>query len=252
MLAVRLIPSLLMRAGTLVKGVGFARHRPAGAPETTVRAHDAQSADELTLLDIDASRERRGPDIATIARAAKGCSTPLTVGGGVGDLESARACMRAGADKLSVNAAALDSPVILDELARIYGAQAVVVGIDVVGGASTPRIYDHRAGRPVAGKDFDGWIKEVVDRGAGEIRLTAVDREGTRAGFDLELLGRAKALSDAPIVIEGGGGTLEHIDAAVRAGADAVAIGTMLTFSDNNLLKIKRYLAQRGHLVRLG
>ena len=251
MLTARLIPSLLLRAGGLVKGRGFAQHRPAGALTTTIKAHDAQSADEISIVDIDASVEGRGPDLDAIARAAEHCSTPLTVGGGIADVAGATACMRAGADKVCLNSTALRDPGLIDAIARVYGAQAVVVAMDVSRVAGEPTLWDYRTRAPV-GRPFRAWLREAVDRGAGEIRLTAVEREGGRAGFDLDLLRSARDLVKVPIVIEGGAGTLEHLDAALRAGADGLALGTMLTFSDNNLLKLKRFLAQRGHSVRLG
>jgi imidazole glycerol-phosphate synthase subunit HisF len=245
----RLIPSLLLRRGRLVKGVRYAEHRDAGNPATVTRAHNAQDADELIVLDIDAAREGRGPDMAAIARVADECAMPLTVGGGIRDVADARACMAVGADKLMVTSAALDRPALIGELARVFGSQAVVVGIDVLGGAGEWRLYDHRSGAPAPG-DVAAWIVRVADEGAGEIRLMAVEREGTRTGFDLDLLALAQKVVRLPVVIEGGAGSLEHCDAALAAGADAIALGTMLVFSDYNLVKVARYLASRGHRMR--
>ena len=242
----RLIPSLLLRRGRLVKGVRYAAHRDAGNPATVTRAHNAQDADELLLLDIDAAREGRGPDVSAIARVADECAMPLTVGGGIRDLAAAAACMAAGADKLMITSAALDRPALIGEVARVFGSQAVVVGVDVLGAAGHWRLYDHRAAGAVAG-DVADWITHVAGEGAGEIRLMAVEREGMRTGFDLDLLALARELVRLPLVLEGGAGSLEHCDAALNAGADAIALGTMLIFSDYNLVKITRYLVSRGH-----
>ena len=249
MLYRRLIPSLLLRRGRLVKGRRYAGHRDAGNPTTVTRAHNAQDADELLLIDIDATREGRGPDVCAIANVADECGMPLTVGGGIRDLATASACMAIGADKLLVTSAALDRPALIGELARVFGSQAVVVGIDVSGSAGRWQLYDHRVAAPT-GPPVADWIARAVNEGAGELRLIAVDREGTRNGFDLELLALAQSLVRVPIVLEGGAGSLEHCDAALRAGADGIALGTMLVFSDNNLVKIGRYLSSCGHRMR--
>jgi cyclase len=239
----------LLRRGRLVKGVRYADHRDAGNPATVTRAHNAQDADELLLIDIDATREGRGPDMDAIAKVADECAMPLTVGGGIHDLATASACMATGADKIIVTSAALDRPAVIGELARVFGSQAVVVGIDVGGPAGGWYLYDHQIGGP-AELPVAEWIKRVPDEGAGEIRLMAVSREGTRSGFDLELLALAQSLVQVPIVLEGGGGSLADCDAALRAGADGIALGTMLVFSDYNLVKISRYLASCGHRMR--
>ena len=249
MLYRRLIPSLLLRRGRLVKGVRYADHRDAGNPATVTRAHNAQDADELIVLDIDATGEGRGPDLDAIGKVANECAMPLTVGGGVRDLAAASACMAVGADKLLVTAAALDRPAFIGELARVFGSQAIVIGVDVAGAPGQWRLYDHRTGAPAA-HALPEWIARVVDAGAGEIRLMAVDREGTRSGFDLELLALARGLVRIPIVLEGGAGSLEHCAEAFGAGADGIALGTMLVFSDYNLVKISRYLAGSGHRLR--
>lgn len=250
MLTQRLIPSLLLKGGRLVKGTRFAGYRDAGLPATTARAHDAQGADELIVLDVDAAKEGRGPDADAIRAVAAECRMPLAVGGGVRSLADARACMAAGADKLSLNTGALDRPALIAELAETFGSQAVVLGIDVAGDAKASRLYDHRMGKADA-RDPLTWAREGVARGAGEVRITAVEREGTRQGMDLDLLRLFREAVDVPVVLEGGAGTLEHVRAAYDAGADGVALGTMLVFSDNNIVKIKRYLAGRGCRVRV-
>ena len=251
MLTRRLIPSLLLRGGRLVKGVRFRDYRDAGQPDTTARAHNAQGADELILLDIDASREGRSTDLETVRKVAAECYMPLTVGGGIRSLDDARACMNAGADKLCVTTTALDEPALITRLARVFGAQAVVLGIDVASDAKTPKLYDHRSERVVPSPHPMDWMRHAVDLGAGEIRLAAVDREGTRSGMDLRLLEGVRNAVNVPVILEGGAGTLDHLGEAMAAGADGVAVGTMLVFSDNNLVKIKRYLAAAGHDMRI-
>lgn len=252
MLTKRIIPSLLLRTGRLVKGVTFAGHKDAGNPDTTAKVHDAQGADEIILLDIDAAREGRGPDANAIRRVARECSMPLTVGGGIRSIDDGRACMDAGADKLCLTAAALDSLGVIGALAHVFGAQAVVAGIDVLTIDGAPRLYDHRTGMAVADVDLLEWTAEAIRSGVGEIKLMAVDREGTRTGMATDLLNTFMERFDVPIILEGGAGSLEDLDAALVAGADALALGTMLVFSDNNIVKVKRYLAGKGHNVRLG
>jgi cyclase len=247
----RIIPSLLFRKGRLLKGVTYDNHRDAGRPETTARAHNAQGADELLLLDIDAARERREPEFATIAAVARACLMPLTVGGGIRTLETAHRCLEAGADKVCLTSTALDDPGLIGRLAQIFGAQAIVLGLDVITINRRRRLYDHRTRRPVDGLAWDEWLKRGVNEGAGEVRIMAVDREGTRAGLDVDLLAEASALVEVPIILEGGAGSLDQIAAAMKAGVDAVALGTMLVFSDNNIYKVKSFLKNAGLEMRL-
>src|SRR5262245_59361497 len=207
----RIIPSLLLRNGRLVKGVAYADHRDAGRPDTTARAHNAQGADELLLLDIDASREGREPDLASVAAVARSCFMPLTVGGGIRSLETAQRCLNAGADKICLTTTVLDDPSLIGRLARVLGAQAVVIGLDVLSSRSGRSRYDHRTRRTVADTGWTDWLKRVVGEGAGEVRLMAVDREGTRTGLDTRLLAEAAALVDVPIILEGGAGSLDQV-----------------------------------------
>lgn len=176
---------------------------------------------------------------------------PLTVGGGIKSAETAKACMDNGADKLLVTTAAYDTPELINELAHIYGNQAVVLGVDIVNTLDGWRLYDHRRTAPLNDLHWLSWIKVGVERGVGEIRLMAVSREGTRTGMDLELFGSLAREVNVPIILEGGAGSLEHLDEAMRAGCSAVAVGTLLVFSDNNLMKVKRYLANAGHRMRI-
>jgi cyclase len=249
-LKARVIPSLLLRNGRLVKGQKFSQHLDAGHPATTARVHNAQGADEIILLDIDASREHRRPDLGWIERVAEECFMPLAAGGGIRSVEDAKAVIDAGADKVVVNGGAIDCPRLLTDIALVFGAQAVVAAVDVVEESNGFKIYDHRKHR-ATDRDALRWIGEAVANGAGEIRICAVDREGTRSGFNLDLLSQAHQSVCVPIIIEGGAGSLTDVDAALKAGADGVALGTMLVFSDNNIVKVRRFLAQGGHSVRV-
>jgi cyclase len=246
----RVIASLLLRKDRLVKGIRFADYRDAGDPKATVRMLAAQGIDEIALADIDAAGSGRGPDIERIATIAADCNVPLTVGGGIVSTGTAAACLERGADKILVTTGALDRPELVDELALRFGSQAVVVGVDVVDDDGEARLYDHRSATQRPERSWREWVAEAVSRGAGEIRVCAVSREGTRAGLDLDLHDTAAGIVDVPVVIEGGAGTLSHLDLAFTHGVEALAIGTMLTFSDNNIFKIKEYLASRGHAVR--
>ncbi len=246
----RIIPSLLLRGGRLVKGTAYAGHRDAGAPASTARAHNAQGADELIVLDIDAAREGRGPDLDAFAAIGNEIQIPMTAGGAIASLESARAVMAAGADKICLTTTALDRPELITELAEHFGRQAVVLGIDVTGEGENARLHDHRNGGTARDGDWLAWMQEGVARGAGEIRLMAVDREGSRRGFDLELFAAARAAVNVPLILEGGAGGLDHLSEAMAAGADSLALGTMLVFSDNNIVKLKRVLAQAGNPMR--
>ncbi|MBT6205442.1 MAG: imidazole glycerol phosphate synthase subunit HisF [Rhodospirillaceae bacterium] len=246
----RIIPSLLLRGGRLVKGEAFRHHRDAGAPPSTARAHNAQGADELVVLDIDANREGRMPDLDVFRAIASEIQIPLTVGGGISDTATARLAMDVGADKITVNSTAIDRPELITELAELFGRQAVVLGIDVLMDDGAGRLFDHRTGMAAGGGDWLAWMLEGVGRGAGKVRLMAVDREGARSGLDLALHARARDAVNVPIILEGGAGTLDHLTEAMAAGADSLALGTMLVFSDNNLVKLKRVLAQAGQPMR--
>jgi cyclase len=247
----RLIPSMLLAGGRLVKGAAYRDWREAGRPLSTARAYNAQGADEIMVLDIEASREGRGPDLEALAALVNEVSVPLTIGGGIASVEIAARCFEAGADKICVNSAALDDPALLDRLARAYGAQAVVLAVDVAGADGARHLYDHRSRKVAARADWLAWLREAEARGAGEIRLSAVDREGSKAGYDLGLFAAARAAVNLPLILEGGSGSLESLAEAMAAGADSLALGTMLVFADNNIVKLKRYLTGAGFPMRL-
>jgi cyclase len=246
----RIIPSLLLRKGRLVKGVRFADHRDAGAPATTCRVHSAQGADEIAVIDIDASRGRREPDFAALVAIAAEVQVPVTFRGGIDSVMRAGRALESGADKVGVNTTALDRPGLIDELARLVGAQSVVLGLDVSRVDGGLRLYDHRTGSTRASPAVSDWVREAVDRGAGEVHVTAVDREGTRKGLDVALYRTVRELTDVPIILEGGAGSLTHIADAMKAGVDSVGLGTLLVFSDNNLVKVRRFLEGAGLPMR--
>lgn len=252
MLRQRLVASLLLDDGRLVKGTQFTNYRDAGLPETTARAHNAQGIDEILLLDIGASRYGREPDIDTLAKVAADCMTPVTFGGGICGLEIADAAMRHGADKLLLTTTAYENPKLITALARVFGSQAVVAGLDVVAAPGGWALYNHVSGGVMSDVDPLDWAESAVGAGAGEVRLMAVDREGTRKGFDLDLLRTAATRLTVPVLIEGGAGRLDDIDAAFVAGAHGVCLGSMLVFADNNIVKIKRFLEGRGRNIRTG
>lgn len=247
----RLIPSLLLKGGRLVKGVAYRDWKDAGHPVATARAHNAQGADEILLVDTEASVLGRPPDMATLAAVAAVSFIPLTVGGGIRDIETARQCIAGGADKVMVTTGPLDRPELIDALARDLGQQAIVIGIDTTEDESGSRhLYDHRSSVAIADRGWLEWMKEAVDRGAGEVRLMAAGREGRRNGLDLMLHAEASAAVSVPVILEGGAGSLADLDRGFSSGVDAIALGTMLVFSDNNIVKLKQYLINRGHPVR--
>ncbi len=243
MLCQRLIPSLLLKDKRLVKGKQYRDFRDAGNPRTTARAHNHQGADELMVLDIEASRQNRGPDIESIRAIAEECFMPVCVGGGIYNRQIAHACMEAGADKLCLTTTAMDNPNLISELAHQFGSQAIVVGVDIIRDEQgKARLFDHRYGSMVRDSNPWEWMSLAASRGAGEIRLMAVDHEGTLSGYNLDVFRRARQLVEVPIIFEGGAGSLMHVQQAFEAGVDGVAVGAMLVFSDANLVKIKKHM----------
>jgi len=255
MLGKRLIPCLDVHGGRVVKGVRFVDLRDAGDPVAAAQAYDAQGADELVFLDIGASHEDRAIILDVVRRTAEGIYMPLTVGGGVRSLEDIRTLLRAGADKVSLNTAALARPPLISEAARAFGSQCIVVAIDAKREPSPNGgcwgVYTHGGRRP-DGRDAVEWAREVEAQGAGEILLTSMDRDGTGEGYDLEL---TRAVSDAvsvPVIASGGAGTLEHLHEGVTTGgADAVLVATMFHFGQYRVGEAKDYLRERGVPVRI-
>ena len=252
MLAKRIIPCLDVRDGRVVKGINFVQLRDAGDPVESARAYDEQGADEVTFLDITASHERRDIIIDVVARTAAEVFIPLTVGGGLRNIEDIRKLLRAGADKVSLNTSAVGDADFVEEAAREFGSQCIVVAIDAKrSGERSWEVYTH-GGRTPTGKDAVEWAREVEDRGAGEILLTSMDRDGTLIGYDLEL---TRAIVDAvsiPVIASGGVGTLEHLaDGILKGGADAVLAASIFHFGTYSIKQAKEFLRDRGISVRL-
>ena len=254
-LAKRIIPCLDVTAGRVVKGVNFVGLRDAGDPVEVARRYDEQGADELAFLDITASSDGRDLIVGVVEAVAAHVFIPLTVGGGVRAVEDVRRLLNAGADKVSINTAAVERPGLVAAAAARYGSQCIVVAIDArrVADTGAPRweVYTHGGRRP-SGRDALEWGREMERAGAGEILLTSMDRDGTRAGFDLEL---TRAFSDAlsiPIIASGGVGSLEHLaDGIVRGHADAVLAASVFHYGDYTVRQAKEHMASRGIEVRL-
>jgi cyclase len=255
----RVIPCLDVDAGRVVKGVEFVDIRDAGDPVELAAYYDREGADELVFLDITATHERR----ETIARLARSTAdevfVPFTIGGGIRSVADAQAVLDAGADKVSVNSAALERPELLDELARVFGAQCVVLAIDakaraaggVANGTAEWEAY-LAGGRTPTGRDVVAWAREAVERGAGEILLTSMDRDGTSEGYDLELTGAVSEGVSVPVIASGGAGELEHLVEALRAGADAVLCASIFHYGRYTVREAKEHLAAAGIAVREG
>jgi len=256
MLKVRIIPCLDVKDGRVVKGVNFVNLRDAGDPVEAATAYDAAGADELCFLDITASHEQRGIILDVVRRTAERCFMPLTVGGGVRTLDDIRKLLEAGADKVSINTAAVKNRGFVREAADKFGRQCIVVAVDAkkVSGPGEPsrwEIFTH-GGREPTGIDAVQYAREVVELGAGEILLTSMDRDGTRAGFDLAL---TRAISDAvevPVIASGGVGTLEHLaEGVTEGGASAVLAASIFHFGDHTIREAKQHMADAGIAVRL-
>jgi imidazole glycerol-phosphate synthase subunit HisF len=256
MLCKRLIPCLDVKDGRVVKGVQFVNLRDAGDPVEAAQAYDAQGADELVFLDITASHEDRAIMLDVVRRTAEGIYMPLTVGGGVRTLEDIRILLRAGADKVSLNTAALERPALVDEAARAYGSQCIVVAIDAKleaagGGRRRWGVYTHGGRRP-ADRDAVAWARQVEELGAGEILLTSMDRDGTGDGYDLELTRAVSGAASVPVIASGGAGTLEHLyEGVVDGKADAVLVASLFHFGRHTIAEAKAYLRERGVAVRV-
>ncbi len=251
MLKVRVIPCLDVKDGRVVKGVQFLSLRDAGDPVEQARAYDAAGADELMFLDITASHEGRGAILDVIARTADVCFMPLGVGGGVRSVEDARRILRAGADKVSINTAAVENPDLISAAADAFGAQAVVVAVDAKRGPDGWTVFTY-GGRRDTGLNVVDWAADCVRRGAGEILLTSMDRDGAKNGYDVELL---RAVSDAvtvPVIASGGAGDTDHLIDAVRTGgADAVLAASIFHFGEISIGEAKRAMADAGLPMRL-
>jgi cyclase len=254
-LAKRIIPCLDVTAGRVVKGVNFVGLRDAGDPVEIARRYDEQGADELAFLDITASSEGRDLIVGVVEAVAAQVFIPLTVGGGVRSVEDVRRLLNAGADKVSINTAAVQRPQLVEEAAGRYGSQCIVVAVDAkrVAGPGAPRweVFTH-GGRNATGLDALEWGRRMEAAGAGEILLTSMDRDGTRSGFDLEL---TRAFSDAlaiPVIASGGVGNLDHLVEGILQGrADAVLAASVFHYGEYTVRQAKEHMARRGIEVRL-
>ena len=252
MLKVRLIPCLDVKDGRVVKGVQFVDLRDAGDPVEAAKAYDAAGADELCFLDITASHEDRGILLDVVTRTAEACFMPLTVGGGVRTVEDIRRLLLAGADKVSINTAAVQRPDFVREAAEKFGCQCIVVAIDAKRTAADRwEVFTH-GGRRATGLEAVGWARRMTELGAGEILLTSMDRDGTKSGFDIAL---TRAVADAvsvPVIASGGVGTLDHLVAGIRDGhASAVLAASIFHFGTHRIAEAKAHLAAAGIPMRL-
>ena len=251
MRSVRVIPCLDVDAGRVVKGVNFVGLRDAGDPVELAARYDAEGADELVFLDITASSDARDTMVDVARRTAENVFIPFTVGGGVRSVEDARQLLRAGAEKVSVNTAAIDRPELVAELATEFGAQCVVVAIDArrrTGGGF--EVFTH-GGRTPTGLDAVEWARRAAEEGAGEILLTSMDRDGTKAGFDVELTRAVAEAVNVPIIASGGVGTLAHlVDGVLEGGADAVLAASIFHFGEHTIAEAKDELERAGVIVR--
>ncbi len=254
-LAKRIIPCLDVDAGRVVKGVQFLDIRDAGDPVEVARRYDRQGADELAFLDITASSDQRDTILHVVEKVASEVFIPLTVGGGIRQLEDIHRLLHAGADKVSVNTTAVNNPAFIKKASDHFGNQCVVVAIDAkrVGSEGSLRweIYTH-GGRNATGLDAIRWANRMVDLGAGELLVTSMDRDGTRDGFDLELMKQITDAVSVPVIASGGVGTLEHMaDGVLLGGADAVLAASIFHFGEFTIEQAKRHLATKGIEVRL-
>jgi cyclase len=251
-LAVRVIPCLDVDAGRVVKGVNFANLRDAGDPVELARRYDAEGADELTFLDISASHEGRATTMEIVSRTAEEVFIPLTVGGGVSSVADVDGLLRAGADKVVVNTAAIRRPELVGEIAGRFGSQVLVLSVDARRASGQPSGFEvtTHGGRRPAGLDAIEWAVRGAELGAGEILLNAMDADGTQAGFDLELVRLVRAAVSIPLIASGGAGASADFPPAVEAGADAVLAATVFHFGTVSIGEVKAALVASGHPVR--
>ena len=245
MVTKRVIPCLDVAGGRVVKGVRFRGLRDVGDPVALAERYSELGADEIVFLDITATVEGRGPLLELVESAAERLVVPFTVGGGVSGHEDARALLRSGADKVAVNRAAVDEPNLLGQLAGEFGAQAVVCAIDARGG----EVVTH-GGRQARGRDAVAWAREAVERGAGELLVTSIDADGTRAGYDLELTRAVAEAASVPVIASGGAGTAHHLSEAFAAGAEGAIVASIVHERPERLPELKAELREAGWHVR--
>ncbi|HYB94687.1 MAG TPA: imidazole glycerol phosphate synthase subunit HisF [Vicinamibacterales bacterium] len=251
MLSKRIIACLDVRDGKVVKGVNFEGLRDAGDPAALARRYNAEGIDEIVILDVTATLESRQARAHTIHAVASEIFLPLTVGGGIRNEDDAAAAIEAGADKVSLNTAALSNPTLITTLARRYGSQAVIVAIDAKTGAQRYEVYA-RSGQAGTNRDAVEWAREAASRGAGEILLTSIDRDGTKTGFDCEMTAAVSTAVNIPVIASGGAGTFEHFaEVFGRGRADAALAASIFHYQEQNIVSLKQHLAAQGVPVRL-
>lgn len=250
MLKVRVIPTLLWKSLGLVKGLRFDSWRRVGTIMPAVKVYNNREVDELVVLDVEATREGRTPEYAMLEEIAAECFVPLTVGGGVMDVETVRGLLRAGADKVCINTAAYAEPEIVRTAAERFGAQCIVIGIDARRGEDGTYECISHSGTKAAGRSPVAWARQVEALGAGEILLTSVDRDGTMEGYDLELVKQVASAVRIPVIASGGAGKYHHLYEAIASGASAVAAASIFHFTEQTPREAKRFLKERGVPVR--
>ncbi len=254
----RVIPCLDVDGGRVVKGVEFVDIRDAGDPVELAAHYDREGADELVFLDITATHEKRETIVALARRTADEVFVPFTIGGGIRSVADAQAVLDAGADKVSINSAALERPELIDELAKVFGTQCVVLAVDAKanGGKRALDGSEWQAyvagGRTPTGRGVVAWVREAVERGAGEILLTSMDRDGTSDGYDLALTGAVSEAVDVPVIASGGAGELEHLAQALQVGADAALCASIFHYGQHTIGEAKEFLTEAGIPVRTG
>lgn len=248
--AKRIIPCLDVNNGRVVKGVNFVNLIDAGDPVEVAKIYNDSGADELCFLDITASFENRGTIVHVVESVAKQLFIPLTVGGGIRKIDDISRLLNVGCDKVSINSAAISNPNLIDEAAKKFGSQCVVVALDVKKTGDSYNIFIH-GGRTDTGIDAYKWAKEVESRGAGEILLTSMDADGTKNGFDLEVTGKISKMLKIPVIASGGAGNMEHIKEAFEWGADAALAASIFHFGEIEICDLKKYLAKNGIKVRV-
>ncbi|OPY72699.1 MAG: Imidazole glycerol phosphate synthase subunit HisF [Syntrophorhabdus sp. PtaU1.Bin050] len=250
MLTKRIIPCLDVMEGRVVKGINFVELRDAGDPVTNAKVYEEQKADELCFLDITASHEKRRTIIDVVERVAKEVFMPLTVGGGVKDIQDIRDILLAGADKVTINTAVVENPRFIREASETFGSQCICIAIDAKRKGETFEVYTYGGRRPT-GIDAVQWAIEVEKLGAGEILLTSMDRDGTKVGFDIELTRTISEAVNIPVIASGGVGTLEHLyEGLVDAKADAVLAASIFHYREYTIMDAKKYLKDKGVNVR--
>lgn len=251
-LAVRVIPCLDVDNGRVVKGVNFVDLRDAGDPVEMAKVYDAEGADELTFLDITASSDSRGTTFDVVGRTADQVFIPLTVGGGVRTVDDVDRLLRAGADKVGINTAAINRPEVIAEITHRFGSQVLVLSVDARRSSEQPSGFEvtTHGGRQSAGLDAIAWARQATELGVGEVLLNSMDADGTKDGFDLEMIRAVRDVTQVPLIASGGAGRLEHFPAAVNAGADAVLAASVFHFGDLTIGQVKETLRAAGHSVR--